>query len=81
MKFVDAVFRCHVRSAIFRACNTAKIYWKNHPVRLSYQVPAQDQAADDWLEYDPHDYDSAEQALAATIRHWPDRLSAKGGEQ
>ena len=56
MNYQDAKSRCHVRSAIFRESKGVK-YWKNHPIPLDKRVPAEDQAATDWREYDPRDDD------------------------
>lgn len=47
---------CHVRSAIFRKSKGIR-YWKNHHIPFDDRVPAEDQKADDWLEYDPRDED------------------------
>ena len=55
---------CHVRSSIFRV-NTPEIrYPKNHPVPFDERVPLADQAADDWMEYDPRDSESPSAAMA-----------------
>ena len=32
-----------------------KVYWKNHPIPLVDQVPAEDQYYTDWEEYDPRE--------------------------
>jgi hypothetical protein len=57
MKYEEAKRRCHVRSAIYRVSKGIR-YWKNHEVSLDNRVPAEEQKADDWEEYDPRDYDT-----------------------
>lgn len=48
---------CHVRSAIMRWSKPEVKYWKNHDVPFDERVPAEDQSADDWVEYDPREHE------------------------
>ena len=57
MKFLDAVYNCHVRSSIYRKSNPDKKYPKNHRYSLFARVPVSDQRTDDWEEYDPEDFE------------------------
>ncbi|WP_313489143.1 hypothetical protein [Stutzerimonas nitrititolerans] len=56
MKYAEAKEWAHVRSAIRRTSKPLIKYWKNHPVPFDNRVPAEDQLADDWEEYDPRDH-------------------------
>jgi len=56
LTFDQAVQTCHVRSAIFRKGHALR-FWKNHEIPLGNRVPLDDQNADDWEEFDPHDDD------------------------
>jgi hypothetical protein len=53
--FEEAATVCHVRSAIYRETKPEVRYWYNHPVPLHERVPAVDQLAHDWDEYDPRE--------------------------
>jgi hypothetical protein len=55
MTFEDAAQCCHVRSAIYRASDPERLYWKNSLLLLHEQVPPADQLAHDWEEYDPRE--------------------------
>ena len=55
MTFAKACSSCHVRSAIYRSGNPSMKYAKNHHIPFTERVPAVDQAADDWFEWDPDD--------------------------
>jgi hypothetical protein len=56
MKYEEAKFICHVRSAIYRKSKGFK-YFKNHPISLDDRISKEDKAADDWFEYDPREED------------------------
>jgi hypothetical protein len=64
MTFDDAVFTCHVRSAIYRECKPGVMYPKNHFIPLTERVPTEDQSAEDWREHDPRDGAPAYEMLA-----------------
>jgi hypothetical protein len=55
--FENAVSMCAVREAIYRDSNKEVRYYKNHPDKLEYRVPVEDQKAFDWRIYDPRDDD------------------------
>jgi hypothetical protein len=56
MQFAQACTQAHVRSAIRRQSRPEVLYWKNHTQPLAIRVPAADQAAEDWEEYDPREH-------------------------
>ena len=57
MNLINAIDKCHVRSAVYRKSKPDIKYWKNHTERIVIRVPEQDQMAVDWEEYDPRDQD------------------------
>ena len=57
MKYEDAKRCCAVRSAIRRKSKPTVRYWKNHTIPLDERVPAEDQLATDWEEYDPREHE------------------------
>jgi hypothetical protein len=58
MTLMEAIERCHVRSAVYRESKPSVRYYKNHPEKIISRVPPEDQLADDWQEYDPRDDDT-----------------------
>jgi len=58
MKLKEAIEKCHVRSAVYRESKPSARYYKNHPKPIIDRVPAEDQIANDWQEYDPRDDDT-----------------------
>lgn len=60
MKLQQAINKCHIRSAIYRASNPDKLYWKNHSIPLQKRIPFWDRFANDWIEFDPREvYDTS----------------------
>jgi hypothetical protein len=56
MKYEKAKEMCHVRSSIYRKSNPKVKYPKNHIEPFDVRVPAIDQLANDWEEFDPQDF-------------------------
>jgi hypothetical protein len=57
MNLTDAINKCHIRSAVYRASTPEKRYYKNNSIPLFDRIPSEDQSALDWEEYDPRDDD------------------------
>jgi hypothetical protein len=58
MTLEEAVYICHVRSAVRRKSNPNVKYWKNNQIQIIDRVPEEDKNATDWEEYDPREYDN-----------------------
>ena len=61
MQFLEAFRYAHVRSAIRRKSKPEFRYWKNHSLPIKSRVPIEDQAANDWEEYDPREHKECSQ--------------------
>ena len=57
MKLIDAISKCHVRSAVYRISEPSVKYWKNHQIPIFERIPDKDKEACDWEEHDPRDDD------------------------
>ena len=53
MEFIKRCKCCHVSGYIYRKGNPSVKYAKNSQMPLSERVPKEEQAFDDWEEYDP----------------------------
>ncbi len=55
MSYGEAKRSIHVRSAMYRRRKPSVRYYKNHTTPFDERIPAEDQTANDWLEYDPRE--------------------------
>lgn len=57
---------CHVRGLIYRIAKPNIRYPKNHHLSLDEQVPDDEKKFNDWMEFDPADYEGTYPTLGRT---------------